>query len=204
MNCNKILKKSSMQYLLFKGILCDNEVLLKKINHRLTLLISKHDLSNKKMAVHMKKAILPSIAVYMEMIEFGYSREESLRYIKDSAIIANKSMADFFKTIGKLPFGYSLFRKLCPLAIKNSFCEPGWKMKWIKNNKDTIEFHAKKCLYFDIMKEEGCVELVPIFCQIDDYVYGNMDNVIWDRKKTLGNGDELCDFRFLSNHKNSL
>ncbi|WP_193774372.1 L-2-amino-thiazoline-4-carboxylic acid hydrolase [Vallitalea guaymasensis] len=196
MNHNKILKKSSMNYILYEGQLCGNKELIRKTERRLGELIEKHDLSNKKMVVHMKKAILPSIAVYKEMLEFGYPREKSIEAIKESAIIANKGMASFFGFIGKMPFGYAIFRKMCPMAIKNGFCKPGWNMKWISNNSKTMEFHAKSCLYVDIMKQENCLELVPIFCQVDDYMYGNMKNIIWDRKKTLGYGDKVCDFRF--------
>lgn len=201
MQLKKILKKSSMKYLLYKGALCNRKDLLENIEDRMRVLLNSYDLSNKKMAVHMKTAILPSIAVYKEMLSFGYTKEESLRRIKESAILANKGFACFFKAIGKLSFGYFLFRKMCPIALNNSFCKPGWDIKWIKNNNETIEFHAKKCLYVDIMKKEECLELVPVFCQVDDYIYGNMNNVIWDRKKTLGNGDELCDFRFYSKSK---
>ncbi|GMQ56310.1 hypothetical protein AN1V17_07030 [Vallitalea sediminicola] len=197
MNNNKILKKSSMKYILFEGQLSESKEMITKIEKRLGALIDKHDLSDKKMAVHMKKAILPSIAVYKEMLAFGYTRERSIEAIKESAIIANKGMASFFGFIGKIPFGYAIFRKMCPMAIKNSFCKPGWNMKWISNDNKTMEFHAKSCLYVDIMKKEHCMELVPIFCQVDDYMYGNMKNIIWDRKKTLGYGDKVCDFRFI-------
>lgn len=201
MNYKKILKKSSMKHLLYKGSLCNKENFLKNIEDRMRILLNSYDLSNKRMAVHMKTVILPSIAVYKEMLSLGYTKEESLKMIKESAILANRGLAYLFKAIGKLPFGYSIFRKMCPIALNNSFCKPGWDIQWIKNNKETIEFHAKKCLYVDVMKKEECLELVPIFCQVDDYMYGNMDNVIWDRNKTLGNGDELCDFRFYSKNK---
>ncbi len=196
MDCNKILKKSSMRYILFEKNISENEKLLELVGHRLHGLLQTHDLSNKKMAVHMKKAILPAIAVYKSMIDIGYTKEESLTLIKESAIKDSQKMTRFFQTIGKMPFGYVLFRRMFPLGTKNSFCEPGWDIKWIKNNKETIEFHAKKCLYVDIMREEECSELVPIFCQLDDYMYENLENVIWDRQKTLAYGDEVCDFRF--------
>lgn len=57
MNNNKILKKSSMKYILFEGQLSESKEMLTKIESRLGSLIDKHDLSDKKMAVHMKKAI---------------------------------------------------------------------------------------------------------------------------------------------------
>ncbi|WP_081676008.1 L-2-amino-thiazoline-4-carboxylic acid hydrolase [Butyrivibrio sp. AC2005] len=39
--------------------------------------------------------------------------------------------------------------------------------------------------------------MVTVFCDSDDVSFGNIsDNLKWGRKKTIGRGDDLCDFKF--------
>ena len=42
----------------------------------------------------------------------------------------------------------------------------------------------------------GCPEIVKGFCDADDICYGNMHpKISWDRTKTIGYGDDICDFK---------
>lgn len=45
----------------------------------------------------------------------------------------------------------------------------------------------------------GCKELTSTFCLSDDYVYGNMCDIAFERKGTIGRGNDRCDFYF---HRN--
>lgn len=51
------------------------------------------------------------------------------------------------------------------------------------------------CPYFNNCKKYNCPEFATVFCNSDDISYGNMHPwVNWGRTKTLGKGDECCDF----------
>jgi len=39
-------------------------------------------------------------------------------------------------------------------------------------------------------------ELMAHFCQGDDLVFGNIPGIAWGHTKTLGRGDDRCNFRF--------
>ena len=52
-----------------------------------------------------------------------------------------------------------------------------------------------KCPYHDTCAEYGCPELCRCFCDSDDISYtGLHPKLIWHRTKTLGRGDDRCDF----------
>ena len=42
----------------------------------------------------------------------------------------------------------------------------------------------------------GAPELTAHLCAIDDLLYGDLRGISWERTKTLGRGDDRCDFRF--------
>ena len=52
-----------------------------------------------------------------------------------------------------------------------------------------------KCPYHDTCVAYGCPELCCCFCDSDDISYtGLHPKLIWHRTKTLGRGDDRCDF----------
>ncbi|MFR8978560.1 MAG: L-2-amino-thiazoline-4-carboxylic acid hydrolase [Christensenellales bacterium] len=52
-----------------------------------------------------------------------------------------------------------------------------------------------KCPYHDTCVQYGCPELCSCFCDSDDITYDGLHkNLVWRRTKTLGRGDDCCDF----------
>ena len=52
-----------------------------------------------------------------------------------------------------------------------------------------------QCPYHDACVHYGCPELCPCFCDSDDITYDGMHpKLYWHRTKTLGRGDDCCDF----------
>ena len=52
-----------------------------------------------------------------------------------------------------------------------------------------------KCPYHDTCVHYGCPELCPCFCDSDDITYDGLHpKLYWHRTKTLGRGDDCCDF----------
>ena len=51
--------------------------------------------------------------------------------------------------------------------------------------------------YRDVLDAHGVPELAAQYCRMDDLVYEHMSpDVKWDRKHTLGRGNDCCAFRF--------
>mgnify|MGYP002674773735 FL=1 len=52
-----------------------------------------------------------------------------------------------------------------------------------------------KCPYHDACVHYGCPELCPCFCDSDDITYNDLHpDLLWRRTKTLGRGNDCCDF----------
>lgn len=149
---------------------------------------------------HLRQSILPAVAVYEALLSAGISKETAFQVIRGSVLEAAKPMAKMFRTFGRLPFFFSILRKMCPRSVRMEFGDPGWDMEWKRNDRGGIEWDCHKCFYADMFKHCGAPELIPIFCESDDVVYGKIPGVIWGRTKTIGGGAKVCDFRFYRQH----
>ena len=68
---------------------------------------------------------------------------------------------------------------------------------------DKTHFSASitKCLWHTACQENGCPELCPLFCDVDDVTYGGLRKLGFSRTKTLGCGGDCCDFRFFKGRR---
>lgn len=61
------------------------------------------------------------------------------------------------------------------------------------DERNGIGMHS--CFYLNVLTAYGAPELTPVYCQMDDLLYGALSpSVRWRRTKTLGRGDDCCDF----------
>ncbi len=174
----------------------EDRSMAEKIEQEYQDLLSENDLSDKMLAKHLKKSIIPSIAVYKTMINKSMGREYAYQMVRESVLYDAKKNQKIFQRIGKLPFGYFLIKIMTPLAVKSNFGKTGWDFDWKRSDRHGIEFDCHRCFYFDIFQKYSVLELTSIFCESDDVVYGSIPNITWARTKTIGNGDEVCDFKF--------
>lgn len=88
-------------------------------------------------------------------------------------------------------------------AIYNDNCAEDLWMNGKKNLNKYLCFGkfkdfmtVKKCLWHTACVENGCEELCPLFCDVDDITYGGLKKIGFKRTKTLGYGGDCCDFHF--------
>ena len=166
-------------------------------------LLTENQGLDRYMQQHMYYAILPAAAVYRVMQENGYPQRDALRLIRKSVLETAKPTKALIERCAKLPFFFPLFRALCRLSMKGSYCGEEWRFIWRKNTSDSIEWECHACIYFNRFSQYGMKELTPIFCESDDVVYGHMKNVRWGRTQTIGRGAEFCDFKFYRERRSS-
>jgi hypothetical protein len=163
-------------------------------------LCAENDLSDRMLAGHLMKAILPAIAIYRALARHS-GKDAAFAAVRDAVLESARPMAAMFRMLGRLPFGFPLLRLITPLAVKSSFGEAGWKMDWGKSTRGEIAFTAHSCFYDSMLRRCGAPELTPIFCESDDVIYGDIPNIRWGRTKTIGRGDASCDFRFVNERR---
>lgn len=89
-------------------------------------------------------------------------------------------------------------------ALKNgmekkiySLTEPnGWKMKRCKSDA-YLAFDVYKCGLYDWLKEQKAEEICSVFCKMDYITAKYMEGLKLVRTKTIADGDEVCDFRYV-------
>jgi hypothetical protein len=150
---------------------------------------------------HLINSILPAVAIYRILQKNGFSKDEIVNTIRESVFYADKAMKEFFQKIGKIPFFFLLFRVMCKNSLKYVFGKPGWDMRWLIDSSYELGWNCHSCFYNDELKKYDAQELLIIFCTSDDFVYGNIPNIRWERKKTIGLGSEICDFKFYNTKK---
>jgi hypothetical protein len=168
-----------------------------KVINRYHNLYSKHELPvNKHLRWHLIEGILPGFALYQTLRESGESQESALEIIDQifEKLFSNNQRR--MKKIGSLPFIYPLLRLLIK-PVMGKYPAEGWKIDWKQIDKNSIRFDMKSCFYFDTLSKYGAPELTASFCQVDDFVYGNMSPYLsWQRTKTIARGNDYCDFCF--------
>lgn len=78
------------------------------------------------------------------------------------------------------------------IASQSSPYEFDWKFHYTKG-KDEFYNTYTECGICKLGKRENCFEFVPCLCNMDERNYRN-DGGQLHRTKTLGNGDDCCDF----------
>ncbi len=151
----------------------------------------------KAMYMHTRVKIYPCIATLDAQIFHQVSREDALQLMFNFIKWRSDNMAKVVKNILKIPFLYKKVPVFFGNMTKKKF---GTAAKFDAvfheiSNKE-MRFDMTQCPYFDICKKYGYPEITKAFCRGDDILYGNMHPKLqWHRTKTIGDGDELCDFR---------
>ena len=61
-------------------------------------------------------------------------------------------------------------------------------------SKDKVHFDIDQCPYCKYLTEIGCPEIIRFSCEIDEWIYGNLPGLKFERAGTLGTGADKCDF----------
>ncbi len=193
-NAEKIMKKSALSK-------CFNTIFDKEIKAEILKLLSKMieetRLDDNLVYKHCAYSILPATAIYKVLSQY---EGKDIAYINvEDCVLGNaKKQERFFKSLSVLPCFFKLFGKMCKIGVKTNFGAPAFDMIWEENSKTVIKWTCKSCVYDNKFTQYGVEELTKIFCKADDVMYGNLKDAIWARTKTIGNGDEICDFKFIS------
>ena len=138
-----------------------------------------------------KKLILPRIAFYLS-IKQHIGGEDTLVHVTKYFHAKVEGASKLMKFLSRYEWGYTLFRKVFLIGLRADT----WVSEIKRNDKDTFIFDITKCLYKDLCDFYKCPELCTMFCDGDWVVFGDMIKMKFERKYTLGYGDDVCDFTF--------
>ena len=143
---------------------------------------------------HMAQ-ILTSIALYEALQQYGKSEEEAYR-------IVSEEMWKFLDPSGmqklsKKSFFMPLMKKIVPLGFKKG-SGFGWRYTWHKDDpKNIFHFECNECIYAKILGKRDLIKLGSMCCHADIINYGSLPYTDFIRTKTLCQGGDVCDFKFV-------
>lgn len=168
---------------------------LARVYLRSTELFKDNKDANKALQSHLGQ-ILPCIAFYEVLMEQEGGRKKALEIYEKWSLCGIDKTAKSIQNVMKLPGLYKLIPGMFDYMIDKLFgTKAGFENKKVEN----AEGFARDmivCPYVSTCKKYGYPELGQFFCKSDDICYGNMHpKLVWARTKTIGRGDEYCDFR---------
>lgn len=148
----------------------------------------------KGVRTHTDSFIFPAAAIYLAMKEI----DEKAAYEIMKKVMAEKS-TKAGKSIARMtaiPGFKKFFLKMWDSMSHKMFGESaGFKNVFYPAEKGCFRMDITQCPYHTYLTEAGCPELNILFCENDIHSYGNLPGLKFTRTKTIGAGDELCDFK---------
>lgn len=156
-------------------------------------IINKIEGKSKNQRKTLTGTILPRIALYKAMQECNLETEEIYKHMQKYMMdIVAKQKHESMEKMEKLPCFYFLYSKIFLRVVRKTDL---WESTQ-RSNKNSFDVTMTKCLWHTACVENGCPELCPLFCDVDDVTYGNLKKLGFSRTKTLGYGKDCCDFHF--------
>jgi hypothetical protein len=155
------------------------------------------EITNRALINHLYNNIFPQMAAYKIFLEDGKSKEDAFDITEKLHFLTLDKQKRDFKILSRFPFCLAYIRMLTPRTIKAKHPPEGWTFEWVENSKNCINYKAKTCFYYDIIKEYGLPEFTLIYCNGDDYVYDVKSPYIkWGRTTAMTRGGDYCDIIF--------
>ena len=165
------------------------------LDRRLNELQNAHINETKEKKEHLELQILPGIAAY-EILQTVMPKEEALQtvhgYVEKRAWRLKGIILKLMRIPGLYKKVPGIFAKQTPKLFGTA---AGFAATEIQVTGGVWRIDMTRCPYHDTCVQYGCPELCPSFCDSDDITYDGMHpKLYWHRTKTLGRGDDCCDF----------
>lgn len=162
---------------------------------RLRALRAENAGATKEKQRHLEGQILPGIAAY-ETLQTVLPKDEALQtvhgYVEERAWKLKKMILAFLRLPGLYRRVPGMFCRETPKLFGET---AGFAAREIQTSGGVWRIDMTRCPYHDTCVQYGCPELCPSFCDSDDITYNGMHpKLSWHRTKTLGCGDDCCDF----------
>ena len=143
---------------------------------------------------HMAQ-ILTSIAIYEVLQRHRVSEEDAYKSVSEEMwkFLDPSGM----QKLAKKRFFLPLMKKIVPFGFKKG-SGIGWRYTWYKDDpKNEFHFECNECIYAKILGRRGLMKLGSMCCHADIINYGSLPYTDFIRTKTLCQGGDVCDFRFV-------
>lgn len=159
-----------------------------------SLIAEEKEFCDKGNYKHMAQ-ILTSIAIYEVLQCHGASEEDAYKAVSEEMwkFLDPSGM----QKLAKKSFFLPLMKKIVPFGFKKG-SGTGWRYTWHRDDpKNEFHFECNECIYAKILGRRGLMKLGSMCCHADVINYGSLPYTDFIRTKTLCQGGDVCDFRFV-------
>ena len=151
--------------------------------------------ASKEKQQHLENQILPSIAAY-ETLQTVMPKEKALQTVHGYVEKRAWKLKAMFCGLARIPGFYRRVPKIFSDMTPQYFGPAaGFAARELQTEGGVWRIDMLRCPYHDTCVRYGCPELCPSFCDSDDITYDGLHpKLLWHRTKTLGRGDDCCDF----------
>lgn len=172
------------------------EDMAKQAQERFLELCEENKNDVRELKKHTFGRIYPSIAIYETLLDRGMGKEEAASYIREFFLRYCAKTVPHLKRIIALP---GMAKKIPDLFMKIGISafpiEAGFEYEFPPKKKNEARFNIVSCPYMKTCQKYGHPELCTVFCDSDDVAYGDMHKDLkWGRTKTIGRGNDCCNF----------
>ena len=171
----------------------DARVIFGRQSELLEKLMANVSGKSKNQTEMLEQTILPRVALHKALKGSALPDDEAFElmraYMMDG-VAAQKHASTVKMEI--VPGFFGIYKRVFLHVMRTSDL---WESTQ-SQGRDFFDSSITKCLWHDACMENGCPDLCPLFCDVDDVNYGGLRKMGFSRTTTLGYGGDCCDFHF--------
>ncbi len=144
--------------------------------------------------------LFTSLALVQLLIEEGKSKNEAEEIVLNAMYAYLKPSVKSIQNLAKHKWFVPLLKRYMPKKIKRT-CGYGWKITFPKTSKDNFTMITHQCIFAQIFTKYGFPEMTRGFCRVDNLLYDNLPNTIFQYTERIGEGGKICDYSFIRKNK---
>lgn len=139
--------------------------------------------------------IVTSIAMYEVLQKHGRSEEEAYKIVSEE--MWKYLDPSGMQKLAKKSFFLPLMKKIVSIGFSKK-SGAGWRYTWhMDDPKNIFHFECNECIYAKILGKRSLLKLGSMCCHADIINYGFLPYTDFIRTKTLCQGGDFCDFKFV-------
>lgn len=174
---------------------CSDEKTRQDVIAQMNKYISESNYADEKNYRHLCN-IFSSMAFYYVFQKNGRSKEESLETVQNAMYEFIMPQRKKIERMFMFPGFIRIMKWFCPIIIAAKTNGTGWDITYPKCGKDEYAFNVNKCIYAQIFPLYHVKELGPVFCHVDDILYGDLPKISFEYTNTICRGGKICDYVF--------
>ena len=172
----------------------ESEKIWRDAHKRLYKMYAEHQDLPKGVAMHTDSFIFPAAAIYLAMkaVDPNMAYDVMKKTMAEKSTKTGQSIAKWCRIPGFRKFFLGMWDSVSHKMFGET---AGFKNVFYPEEKGCFRMDIIQCPYNKYLTEQGCPELNVLFCENDVHAYGNLPGLKFSRTKTIGAGDDLCDFK---------